>query len=157
MRIDGGLDRRPAVVTDAEHADATIGVGDILREPVDRVEGVRAFVKLELRIGRAQWALHHERAFRAKPAPDVLEHKYVTVFGEFLQVAREVPRPVGDAVRSAQHDERQRLGVFVGGDDDRVQLRAIAHREHVLRRGVTIEQGLLRSGLLGRQWAKAQA
>jgi hypothetical protein len=82
VRLGRGHDRRPAVVADAEHADAAVVVRHVLHEPVDRVVGIGAFVDLQACIGRAQRTLHHERALALVPSAYVLEHEHVAVFGE---------------------------------------------------------------------------
>ncbi len=62
--LEQGHDRQPAVIRDAEHADAAVVPPDVLDQPVDRVIGVGPLVD-RLGVGRvARGSDHHERPLR---------------------------------------------------------------------------------------------
>ncbi len=74
---------------------------------------------------------HHELPFRLVPAANVLKHEDVALIGQVFEVFLERFRPARlDAVRRPHHDEGQRSLAFLRRVNDRVQLHAVAHRDH---------------------------
>ncbi len=133
MGVDHAHGYEKAVIRNAVETDASIIVGDVFHEPIDRVVGVRAFVHA-LRVARlVQGAKHDELAFRAITAANILKSEDVALgnhIGIPVDQVADALVSAGDAVRSPIHENRQRRSCFFRGVDLGVQLRAVAHGNH---------------------------
>ena len=82
-----------------------------------------------------------------KPAANVLEDEDVAFLGEVFKIRlHKAFGPAIDAVRGAQHDERQRAFAALGHIDGSVQLNAVAHGDHGFGRGVALAEARQRLG-----------
>src|SRR5271155_2278172 len=111
MRVDHAHGDEKTVVRNSVEADASVVVGNILYEPVDRVVGVGGFVHA-LGIARLMNRTeHYEFSFGAVAPANVLEGEDVAV-GDHVGVAEEHAGEAfigaGNAVSSAIHENRER-------------------------------------------------
>src|SRR5439155_22154871 len=103
---------------------------NVLDQPVDRIVGVGALV--DSLPGFARRTLHDKLPFGLKAAANVLKGEDVSFLNLFFQRAAEKsPIDVVDAIRSAIEKNRQRITVRLWRIDDRVQLDAVTHGNHL--------------------------
>src|SRR6266850_497673 len=103
---------------------------NVLDQPVDRVVGVGALV--DSLPGFTRRTLHDKLPFGLKTAANVLKGEDVSFLNLFLQrPAGKGPIDVIDAVRGAIEKNRQRITMRLWRIDYRVQLDAVAHRDHL--------------------------
>ena len=133
MGLEHAHHGEPAAVGNAQQTDAAVVVRNVFDEPVDAVVGVRAFIDGLGIVRVANWPLHDEFAFRAVAAANVLKDEDVAfrnhfrVAAEFAAVALLV---VAQAIRRALKDHGQRLRGGFWRINFRVQLQAVARRDH---------------------------
>ena len=83
VRAEQGHGHRPAIVGGTDHADAAVGFGDVLDQPVDGVVGVGGVVGLGGIQGADGRPGHHIVALGAIFAADVLGDEDVAVVDPF--------------------------------------------------------------------------
>ncbi len=111
-------------------------IGDVPQQPVDGVAGVGGLVDIGLGLVFDHGPVHHELAFGAVAPADIGLDEDVAACRQ-LRLGR-VDTAGGSTiytVGSALHQERQRLAArlrALRSQEDGVQLRAIAHRNHDL-------------------------
>jgi hypothetical protein len=81
MRIERAHHRQPRRVARADHADASVVVGDVLEQPFDGVGGVGALVDRLRILAIARLAQHHEPALGLEAPANVLQHDDVAIRG----------------------------------------------------------------------------
>ena len=150
-RHDGG----PPVVRHTEHADPAVVVRHVLQQPFDGVVGVGALVEAGGVARSAGRPLHHERAFGAELAADVLEHEDVAFVRQRLVVAHEAAVRALDAIGRAPQDDRQRPRLVLRCEDLGVETDAVARRNHHVLHGERVA-GTLWGLRLDRGQCKAQ-
>ena len=78
------------------------------------------------------WPVHNELAFGSIAAPNILEHKDVTIGNELSKSAIDGIRVIfADTVRGALYENRQSLFLVLRREDKRVQAHAVAHANHL--------------------------
>src|SRR5689334_5091911 len=80
MRVDEGHQRQEAVVRNAENADASVSLGNVLHQPVNRVVRVGGMVHVGRVLRPVQRTIHHVVAFGTVLAANVLDHANVSAF-----------------------------------------------------------------------------
>jgi hypothetical protein len=143
--------RLPAGVGDPPHSDASVVARNGFEQPLDGVVGVAALVHvLGGTLRRPERTQDLELALGAELPADILEDEDVAVAIELLGGAKYAPvlvRLVGaNGVRRAKEHDRVRARGVARLVDDREQLHAIAHGDHVVAFDVVlfdIEGGLL--------------
>ena len=141
VRVEERHQRQESVVGNPEDADPAVGFRHVLHEPVDRVVGVGRMIDRGRVLRPAQRPVHHVIAFGAVLAAHVLHRADVAAFDDHVGgvvialqdraemaavgVARQARRVVG---RPRQQDRRASRALR--HDHDRVQLHAVAHRDH---------------------------
>ncbi len=138
-------------------------LGQVLHQPVDGVVGVGGVVDLAGVERAAQRARHHVLAFGAVLAAHVLEHADIAAAHEHLITLRqfgihmrrfEARGAAVGVIRRARQQDGGMLGAL-GNHDDRMQLHAVAHRDHHFALDVVVarrrrSQRALRN--IRRQW-----
>lgn len=149
MRVEERHQRQKAVVGDAEDADLAVGLGDVLHQPVDRVVGVGRVIDRRRVQRTAQRPIHHVVAFRSVLPADVLHdadvaalddhfHRVVVSLKHRRQVrARRVRGEPGRVVGRAGQQNR-RPPRALRHENHRVQLHAVAHRDHHVAAGEVV-------------------
>ena len=148
MRIDERHDDGEALVGAADHADAAVRLGHVLHKPVDRVVGVGGVIdacccSAVRAAGASSRTRLPTRISRARPGRRGCSRRRQTA-----RRTAAAPRPCsGDAValrarrRVVRRPREQdgRVARALRHDDDRVELDAVAHRDHdvALRRSRT--------------------
>ena len=118
------------VVRHTVHPDLAVVVRDVLHEPVDAVVGIGGLVG-GCGIGEVHLRRELEHAFGLEAPAQILNDEDVAVGGELLDIGRHLRgRAVGDAVRSAAKQNRERLVLADRSQDHRLQADAVAHRDH---------------------------
>ena len=130
VRLESPHDGGPAIVGNAEHADAPVVARNILEQPLDRVVRIGALVERRGIARRARRALHDERPFGTELSAQVLKREDVAFVGQRLEIRDKVAGGTVDAVRRALHDDRQRCGLGGRREDLRVKTHAVSHRDH---------------------------
>ena len=147
MRIDERHQRKESVVRDAEDPDLAVALRDVLHQPVNRVVGVGRVIDGR-RIQRSvQRTVHHVVPLGSMLAPNVLHDADVPAVhddvGGVVVAAEDWPKMralrvarqhVGVVRRARQENGRPLRAP--GHEDDRVQLDAVAHRDHHVALGV---------------------
>ena len=137
MGVDHAPHRLRARIRNAPLADAPVVVRDVLHEPVDRVVGVRAFVRrfggLRLRQDRPH---HDELALGSKLPAHVLIHEDELLCRKRRRGTERRAVRVGPvrrrSVRRPMQHERVRCRRILWRIDDGEQLHTVPHRHHVL-------------------------
>ena len=146
VRIHERHQRQESVVRDAEDADLAVRFRDVLHEPVDRVVRVRRVVHRRRVLRPVHGAVHHVVALGAVLAAHVLHDADVAALddrldGVVVAVERRAevralvdPRELVGVVGRPREEDRRRLRAQgrLRHEDDRVQLHAVAHRDHHL-------------------------
>jgi hypothetical protein len=139
--VDEGHEGEEAVVGDAEDADFAVGLGGVFYEPVDGVVGIGGLVDGGGVLGAVNGAVHDEVALGAVLAADVLDDANVAavdddVGGVVVAVedgaevrAGGVAGELGGAVGSAGEEDGS-VCCSARGEDDGVELDAVAHGDH---------------------------
>ena len=141
MRIDECHERQEPVVRDAEYSDASIALGRVLHQPVDRVVGIGCVIDRGGIQPSVQRTIHHVVAFRPVLAADVLHDPDVATVDDDLGrvVVAVQDRTEMCALRVAGQDVWRRTACASAGwarlraprhQDHRVQLDAVPHRDH---------------------------
>ena len=138
MRIDQRHDDGESFIRASQHADFAIGFRHIFHEPLDGIVCVGRVIH-HARIERtSQRPGHYVFSFRPILAANILKYPDVPVRSEHLIAFRQNGkharrlssfRTSGGVVRCAGHDHRRVPGAF-RNNDDRMQLDAVAHRNH---------------------------
>ena len=149
MRVRQRHHHGEPLVRGAKHADAAVGFRDVLHQPVDGVVGVGRMVDLGVVERSHQRPRDHVVALRAVFPTDILEHADVAALHEHLVALRQdvehvrrshaAGAPVGIVGRARQQDRR--VVRTLRHHDDRVQLDAVAHRDHHLALDVVVAVG----------------
>ena len=140
VRVDLAHQRGEAEVGRADRPDLAVAFGHVLHQPVDRVVGVGALVDPALVERPGDGPGHDERALGAMQPPDVLDGDDVPVLGELLVHRRQdvldplagVAERVRVRVVGRARQQHRRVGRALLHHDDRVELGAVAHRDHDL-------------------------
>src|SRR6202041_634033 len=163
VRIDQRHQRREAVVGNAENADFTVGLGEIFDQPVDGVVGVGGVIGVRGIQRPVQRPVHDVVALGTILTAHVLDDADVAAFDDDVSgivVAFEnwaevrtvgVRSQVARVVRRGRGKDGGGVRAF-GGEDDRVESYAVAHRDHYIAAGVVEEVGdgfYLRGGFAG--------
>ncbi len=141
VRVDERHERQEPVVRDPEDAHLPVGLGHVLHEPVDRVVGVGGVVDGRRVERPVQRPVHHVVALGSVLAAHVLHDADVAVLDDDVggvvvalqdraevrarRVAGERRRVVGRARQQDRPVRRARRH-----ENHRVQLHAVAHRDH---------------------------
>jgi hypothetical protein len=147
MRMIERHQRQESVVGDAEYTDLAVALGNVLHQPVNGVVRVGRFVDRSGVLRTVDRPVHHEVAFGSILAPNVLDHTDVAVLDDHVgrivvpfenrpqMSAGSMAGQHGGVIRSPRQQHSGMLRA-VGFDerlrqqDHRVQLHAIAHRDH---------------------------
>ena len=76
--------------------------------------------------------MHHKLPFGFELSTNVLEREDESFVNQILQGTGKAAINIIDTVRSAIKENRQRVAMRLGSVDDRVQLHAVAHGNHLL-------------------------
>jgi hypothetical protein len=145
VRLQQSHHGKPTAVGNAEQAGPAVVVGDVLDQPIDRVEGVGAFID-----GSGAGAIARRTL---QPSADVLKDENETIGNHLPVVAQRSRETLGvviDAVRRARDKKGERRGEALGHADFGMQANTVAHGDHHLRPGerlTEIRRGLARAGL----------
>ena len=149
MRVKQRHERRKSVVRDADDPHLAVRLRHMLHQPVDRVVRVGRMVHRR-RIQRpVQRPIHHIIALAAILAAHVLHHADIPavdnyVHGVVISIQRRIQvcamQIVGQSCRAIRRAGQQNAGVLRAfrNQDDRMQLHAVAHRDHHIARRVVI-------------------
>src|SRR5215510_1448280 len=131
MRFEQRDRGQPSGIRHAEDTHTPVVVLDVLDQPADRVVSVRGLVNRLRIVLVARWTIHPELAFGFIFPANVLKSEDVTVRDQLFVSERQRAGDSGSsAVWRALKQYRQLLLRVFRNADDRVELDAVAHRDH---------------------------
>ena len=130
VRIEERHHRRPAVVRNPMHAHPAIVVRQVFDQPIDRVVGVGRFVDTRGITGCPSRPNHRERAFGAVLPPNILANDQILIANQRGIALQLTATGRLSVIRRSDQQDRKRRGRRLRAPDHRIELDAVAHRDH---------------------------